>query len=60
MAEILHDLICQNPRRHGGITESSKYPMVKDSGPKYHEGHGFWDQQPSILSTWTLFLPYAR
>ena len=38
----------QNPR-------SSKYPIFKDSGPKYHEGYGFWNQKAQILGTWTLW-----
>ena len=26
----------------------SKYPIFKDSGPKYYSGYGFWDQRPVL------------
>ena len=32
----------------------SKYPTFKDSGPRNHLGHGFWNQRLLILGTWTL------
>ena len=44
---------CKDPK---SIPEGSKYPILKDSGPKSHLGYGFWDQSPSILGTWTLWV----
>ena len=35
--------------------EGSNHPICKLSGPKYHEGHGFRNQKPQILGTWTLW-----
>ena len=28
------------------VPRESKYPILKDSGPKYRQGYGFWDQGP--------------
>ena len=36
------------------IPRGSKYPIFKDSGPKYHQEYGLWNQKPQILGTWTL------
>ena len=41
--------------RSGVVPRGSKYPIFQDSSPKYHYGHGFWDQRPYILGTWTLW-----
>ena len=45
----------QDPRYAGSLLPSgSKYPIFKDSGPKYHsKGMVFWKQRPQILDTWT-------
>ena len=40
-----------------GFPRESKYPVVKDSGPKNHSGYGIWNQSPSILGTWTPWVP---
>ena len=28
------------------LPRGSKHPIFKDSGPKYYQGYGFWDQRP--------------
>ena len=28
------------------MPRGSKYPLFQDSGPKYHEGYGFWEERP--------------
>ena len=33
----------------GFMLPGSKNPMFKVSGPKYHEGYGFWNQRPQML-----------
>ena len=38
----------------------SKYPILKDSGPKIHTLNGFWDQGPYVLGTWTLWVLYLK
>ena len=34
----------------------SKYPIFEVSGSKSHTLNGIWDQRPSILGTWTLWV----
>ena len=36
------------------LPRRSKYPLFKDSSPVNHTLHGFLDQKPQILGTWTL------
>ena len=36
--------------------QGSKYPRFEVSGSKNHSLNGFWDQRPSILGTWTLWV----
>ena len=36
----------------GLYPRGSKYPLLKDSGPKNHTLNGFWDQK--ILKHWVL------
>ena len=41
---------------NGNGPRGSKYPIFKESGPKNHTHNGRWDQSPSILSTWALWV----
>ena len=34
----------------------SKYPLFMVSGPKTHEGYGFWNQKPQTLAACTLWV----
>ena len=46
------------------LPRGSTYPIFKDSGPKSHQGYGFWNQGPKyVLGTrtlWVLLLSGSR
>ena len=39
-------------------SRGSKYPIFEVSGPNYNQEHGFGDQNPLTLGTWTLWGTY--
>ena len=38
----------------GALPGGSKYPLFKVSGPKSHDGLGFWSDDPQTVGTWSL------
>ena len=44
---------CARPSR---LSRRVQEPIFKYSGPKSHEGYGFWNQSPQALATWTLWV----